>query len=89
MTVYAPKNLINPTRKANPLKAQKGFNMNNRNDIMNDLIFEVWIKEFGQDRRLASFRYRFLAEEFIEAQQKKSKHFIGFIIDTREETQNV
>lgn len=59
--------------------------MRNRNEIMNQLFFEVWIREFGGERLLATFRYRFLAEEFIAAQQKKSKHFDGYIFDNREE----
>lgn len=57
--------------------------MEKRKDIMNDMLFEVWMKEVGYDRQIAAFRYKFLAEEFIELQYKRHKPARFYIVDTK------
>jgi hypothetical protein len=60
--------------------------MKNRNEIMNMMLFEVWMQDINGDRLLACFRYKFSAEEFIELQYARHKPARFYIFDTRNGT---
>ena len=62
--------------------------MKNLADRVYPLKYEVWMNDINGDRRLASFRYEFLAEEFIELQYKRHKPATFYIINIQEEQEN-